>query len=430
MKKPGSRRTAAVVAATLGLGVIAAPLLGAAGSARAATVTPGVSKSTIRIGINVINLNSVAQFTHGLTQGDFEGAYTALIDRLNKHGGIDGRKIVPTFETINPLTSSAAAAACTQLTEDDTVFAVIGEFNGSDPECYVSAHNTPVVGGSMTDALLASAKAAWVSTSPNNDALEPAAVVAAAKAGVFKGKRVGVLAASDDAPGLDANVMAALKSNGVKPKLKATVENDAGDSEATYQQISGVLAPKFQSVGVNVLITIGDASTTWIDATGGGTYHPQLMATFYPDTSVSGANAAVVKQAVTAYTKPLAYAGKPVGWADPSLQPCIKTAKAAGVKFSNPVTTPSTSNDESYIAVAQSCGILKLFTAILARAGRNLTVDSFGHAADTLGRIEIPGLGAATYNKVNPAGTFPLYLYRWNTAKHRWDISAKPFGAT
>ena len=117
-----------------------------------------------------------------------------------------------------------------------------------------------------------------------------------------------------------------------------------------------MFVPKFQTAGVNVLVAIGEASTTWVDATGSGTYHPLLVGTNYPDmtAAIAGgakANAAVVADAVTIYTKPLVNAGKAVGWADPSLQRCAKIDQAAGVKFSNPVTVTN-AKDISFAAVS------------------------------------------------------------------------------
>ena len=246
-----------------------------------------------------IDLSSVVQYTSGLTQGDFKGAFTALIANLNKKGGINGRKIVPTFVNPNPLQSSSATA-CTQLTEDDNVFAVIGQFYSIDPQCYVAQHATPVVGGTMTNAGLAAAKAPWFTAAPNADVLEPAAVSAAAKAGVFKGKTVGPSLTSGANPGVLANVLATLKRSGVKPKVTATAQANAGDPAATFQQVSGVFVPKFQTAGVNVLVAIGEASTTWVDATGSGTYHPLLVGTNYPDMTAAIAGGAKANAAVVA----------------------------------------------------------------------------------------------------------------------------------
>ena len=432
MKQRASRPTAAVVAAALGLGVIAAPGFVAAGPSGAAIVTQGVTKTTISLGVNVIDFSSVAQFTHGLTQGDFQGAYTALIDQLNKHGGIGGRKVVPTFVTTNPIRATSGDASCTQLTEDVKVFAVTGEFSNNLP-CFLETHPTPVVGGEMSNSVLAKAAAPWVSTAPNNDLLEPAAVAAAAQAGVFKGKKVGVLDSADDPPSVVSGIAKALRQHGVRPTVTSTLENNTSDAEATVQQVEGVVVPKFQSDGVDVVIASGATSISWIDATGSGSYHPQLMASNFTQTSttISGGskvNPVVVAHAVSAYTKPLVNAGKAIGWADPSLQHCVQIAKSAGVKFKSPVVAKG--EDESYEAVVTACDNLALFSAIATKAGTHLTAGSFAAAADHLGPIEIPGLGMASYDKANPAGSFPLFLYRWDGTTQQWAASANPYGMT
>ena len=433
MRNKRTRSAAGVLAALAAPAAIWAAV-GTASPAGAAG-TPGVTRSAIRIGVTSIDLSSVTDLTHGLDQGDFQATYSALIDEVNEQGGIDGRKLVPTFVTINPLESSSSSAACTQLTEDDKVFAVIGEFYTDGPECFVADHATPVVGGTMTDAELARAKAPWVTATPNRDVVVPAAVAAAARAGVLKGKKVGLLIPSGLDPGVVAQVTKVLHQHGVTPKFTATTENDASDIEAILQQISGVLVPKLQAAGVEVVIAVGVASTLWVDATGSGTYHPQLVGTDYSDTTaaISGKSAtttSVAAHAVTMYTRPLAAGAKAIGWADPSLQRCARIDRAASVKFSNPVTTPPTSNDDSYIAVAQSCQVMTLFQAVLAKAGKNLTDTTFANAADTLGSVEVPGLGTTTYDKADPAGSFPLYLYRWDQAKKEWAVSARSYGNT
>lgn len=62
-------------------------------------------------------------------QGDQENAWRALVDDLNKRGGLAGRKVVPVFfdlaaeDAFNP--NAGAQKACTRWTEDRPVFAAI-----------------------------------------------------------------------------------------------------------------------------------------------------------------------------------------------------------------------------------------------------------------------------------------------------------------
>ena len=54
--------------------------------------------------------------------GDYEKTYKAVIDDLNKNGGINGRKVVPVIQKIDPLGTAPSEEACLKFTEDDHVF--------------------------------------------------------------------------------------------------------------------------------------------------------------------------------------------------------------------------------------------------------------------------------------------------------------------
>ena len=88
--------------------------------------------------------------------------YGALIKAINSSGGINGRMIKADYVAVNPIGSDSSTAACTQLTEDDKVFAVIGFLQNNDSTCYTNLHPTPIIGGTMTTQLLSGAKGAMV----------------------------------------------------------------------------------------------------------------------------------------------------------------------------------------------------------------------------------------------------------------------------
>jgi hypothetical protein len=75
--------------------VVLATVLGAAGVAWAAAA-PGVSKDEIKLGVTYVDLEAIRDVTD-INHGDYETTYKAVIDDLNKKGGVNGRKIVPVF---------------------------------------------------------------------------------------------------------------------------------------------------------------------------------------------------------------------------------------------------------------------------------------------------------------------------------------------
>jgi len=84
----------------LALFVVLGAVLGVVGVAWAAT--PGVSKDEIKIGVTYPDLDAIRAVTD-ISHGDYKTTYNAVIDDLNKKGGINGRKVVPVFAPINPM---------------------------------------------------------------------------------------------------------------------------------------------------------------------------------------------------------------------------------------------------------------------------------------------------------------------------------------
>ncbi len=421
------------VALACAITVASAALSATAAEAKVAAIgsTQGVTSSTITIGVPYVDLAAVAQFTSGLNQGNYPAVYGALIKAINNSGGVNGRMIKADYVAVNPIGSDSSTAACTQLTEDDKVFAVIGFLQNNDSTCYTNLHQTPIIGGTMTTQLLAGAKAPWFDTSPIDNVIEPAVINAAAKAGVFKGKKVAVLRLSNEASGLTNSVTNALKRNGVKPVATATVIANTSDPEASLQQINGVVSLKFKAAGANIVIPVGQAGQTWGNATASGSYHPQVVApnynAFSAYTTGNGVSPAVVANAVTGYVQPLSVGTKPLGWTDPSLQRCVNTVKGAGQSVNTPMASIGSST-QTFVSVLQACQYLALFQAIAKKAGKNLTTASFQKAGNTLGSVHIPGLGNGTYSKASPAGSFPLYLYKWSQSQKTWVPSPISYG--
>ena len=123
------------------LRTLGVPLL--AGTTAAATQTQGVTATTINVGVPYVDLAALASLGLHIDQGSYPDAYNALISNINAHGGINGRKIKLFLDAVNPTGTAATATACTQLIQDDKVFAVMGPLQ---PECYQAA-GIPVVNG-------------------------------------------------------------------------------------------------------------------------------------------------------------------------------------------------------------------------------------------------------------------------------------------
>ena len=304
--------------------VVLVTVLGIAGVAWAAT--PGVSKDEIKIGVTYPDLDAIRDVTD-ISHGDYKTTYNAVIDQLNKQGGVNGRKVVPVFAPINPIGTAPAQEACLKLTEDEKVFATVGFFYFDAPLCYVSQHDTPILGGTMDPTYLKQAKAPWM-TLDSGPEVTPRAVDALVKSGDLKGK-VGVVGvASEEKNLLDAAVLPSLKRNGIKNTV-AIIDAPLSDTVAATQQ-AGTIAEKFKSEGIKTVLLVGAAPSAFSNALKNTDYRPKLVGT--PFSTFQGA--ALNKATDPALWKGSATADIAADFNDPSLQKCYSTVtKATGDKI-------------------------------------------------------------------------------------------------
>jgi hypothetical protein len=106
---------------------------------------PGVTATTINIGL-LYSVNggaaNAAVGAGGISQGDQKANDQILIDDINAHGGVLGRKLVPIFHAIDATSAdtidSQLQAACDDLTQDHKVFVVFSGGTESFKQCIQS----------------------------------------------------------------------------------------------------------------------------------------------------------------------------------------------------------------------------------------------------------------------------------------------------
>jgi hypothetical protein len=371
---------------------------------------------------NVINID----------QGDFVTSYRALIDDVNAHGGVAGRKLVPYFGAVNPIGTAGAAVACTQLTEDDKVFVVLGFFNASDPLCYLDTHGVPIIGGPATGATLTPAqqqaeKATWFYYQLSNDHLIPKELDVFSQEHVFSGRKVGVVATSADQSVLQSLVLPELQKLGVNVVQTAINDVSPTDINASNQQWA-LIAQKLQSVGADVVVAAGEnASAAWPAAlqANHSTYHPRLVATNFDSLaswvgSKAGYDPAVLPGAVSAVSALPQYAT----WSEPSVQHCVSLIKAAHPKEA--VITPTVANQGkepgTYVSAEEACTDVALLVDILQAAGRNLTLNTFQTAGESLTNVSLPGSpDPYHFGPGHHDGNGAIIIYTWNPATKVFD---------
>ena len=255
------------------------------GSASGATedqAARGVTPTSIKLGITYLDTSAIKNIVN-IDPGNFQVAYTALIDQINAKGGVNGRKIVPVFEPIDPIGTGPAATACTTLTEDDKVFAVIGFFQAADTACYLQTHDTPLIGATPSKASAAQSKAPWFNDVISDNDLVPKEMAAFNQERVFAKKKVAVVGDTSDQAEVDL-VLSELKK--LKVDVVQTATNSVPDTDqAATDSEYAVIAQKFKTSGANVVIAVGDAGVSWPEALqdNQSTYLPRLIVPDYSD---------------------------------------------------------------------------------------------------------------------------------------------------
>jgi hypothetical protein len=375
--------------------------------------TQGVTATTIRVGIPYVDVGAAPLRALGVSMnwGSVPDAFNALIRDINAHGGINGRKIVPYIVAVNPVGTAPAATACTQLTEDDSVFVVIAPL---DATCYLQ-HNVPVV-GSIYPAGHSSTLAQDFTPTPPAAAYDPLELTVFAKQGVFKHKKVALFGG-----GLgDESELGSVKADLAKlhiPVVTTAVDTaPQGDAVASNAQM-GPIAQRFQSDGVDEVVAVGTGAAVWPEGLSAiqSSYNPPWVATNEDD--FNGAvgsedNPAYLSKVVTSnsLTPPK------VTWNNAGTQRCVHVIKKAyptdDIKAYD-ATLPS--SEATWTSVEIACPAVALFDDIAEAAGRNLSVSSFVHAGYGLRDQVLPGASARiSFAPDRPYELGPVYMVHYD----------------
>jgi hypothetical protein len=348
-----------------------------------------------------------------ISWGSVPDAFNAVINNINAHGGINGRKIVPYIVAVNPTGTAPAATACTQLTEDDNVFVAIAPLQAT---CYLQ-HNVPVVASIYASGNAPNVAQDFTITPPNS-AFDPLQLSVYDKQGVFTHKKVAVFGGD---PG-DQSEVASVQSDLAKlhvPVVTTAVDSaPQGDLAAENGQITDI-AQRFQSAGVNEAVAVGDGSSIWPEGLSAiqSTYNPPWVAT--NESNFTGAvgghySPAYLSNVVTSspLTPPAAI------WNNAGTQQCVHLIKKAYPSDQiNAYSATLPESEATFMSVELACTDMALFSDIAKAAGKNLTVASFVHAGYGLKNLLLPGAGAPlSFGPGRPYALGPVYMVHYDPA--------------
>ena len=394
-----------------------------AGTEASAAPAPGVTSTTIQVGLPYLDLAALQAIGLNINQGSYPEAFNALIDNQNAQGGINGRKIALSQASVNPTSTASSASACTQLVQDDKVFVALGRSTRSATNRLAWRPSTETMGGTLSPSA-----APNFTLTPPSAAFDPLQIGVFTKEGIFKGKKVGVISASVDQAEVPV-VLAALKKQHVDVVQSAVDSAPQNDTAASDQQIQ-VISQRFKTDGVNVVVGVGTGASAWLTGVNGiqSTYAPRIVATSYSDfagtvSAKGGDDPTYLQGAITATAIP----SQQVFWNDPAVQTCVRIIKKAypSTAIGNPIGAAANA-PTTWVAAENTCQDMALFTAIAKAAGKNLTARSFAQAGFGLHDVSIPGMGGPVSFDGHPYATGPVYLVTYDTSSQQMVTASKP----
>ncbi len=401
MRNASTRRTTLTICVITLL--LAALTLGATSRASDSGTTQGVTKDEIKIAIPLVDFDAIKDFVD-YTFGDTEAISKVFVDDINKNGGINGRKLVPVYKKYPPIPGMKPdpASLCTQFTEDDKVFAVVGvfiDFTGQGQKCLTTEHNVIHIGHELDQPFIDDAPGGLMLTPDRTkEHVASALINLMASTGKLKGKTVAVVADKNNESRADDVIVPALKKAKVKTGSTAILNITGTDTTAAQAQVDSFVE-KWKTEGVNMVFLAGNLVSAKQFAESIKAGLPKATLVTDTDTTLDQA-----KGEQDAGVKPNPYEGMISGtgltqserWANksPVLQKCVDVyEKATGTKVPGPNERKTTSDGKQINtdqSVTDACGDLVMFKTIAERVGKDLTVKNWQKTVDSFGKIDLP----------------------------------------
>jgi hypothetical protein len=373
----------------------------------------GVTADTIKVGVVAVDLESVRDFVD-LDHGSYEAAYSALIEEVNRSGGVLGRRIEMVFDQYLPIGTLAMDTICTRFTQDEEVFAVLGGLQNDGPLCYTALNDTAMIGSTQNDRRLEKSTAPWFTGVRNSDAVLEVILRGFAREGVFDGAKVAVVAAIADLREVEDNALPLLTELGVEPVDVSFIQASVIDTVAAESEVR-LITERQESEGADLVLAVGGGVAQYVGGLETVAYRPRVATTSLGSLRAlirdrSGRDLSLLEGSVAGNT------AEQLGWwDDPAIQECIRIVEAAGEPTILDPNTRLVDEPENIVSVAAACRDVSLFVAIATAAGPDLTNESFAAAGADLGEFHVPGLGEALYGPDTPDGGVPVFFYEWDT---------------
>ena len=357
----------------------------------------GVTATEIKLGISLSDFDCIKQYVDSIFVGQ-EQIYQAFIDDINKKGGINGRKIVPVIHKFCPIPDpQRLATICTKFTEDDKVFAVIGNLfdqTGNAQTCIAKRHKTPLFAFMLTQEIINKSPPGLI-VLPGNTAERVTTVLTGLlqKNHTVDGKKVGILGETTTASAVKKSVEPALRQLGVQTGSTAILQIAGADTTSAQGQLDSFIE-RWKGEGTNALFITGTqvASKQFVEKVRKEMPDVMLL-TDVSDVQRFG------QEETQAGRKPNPYEGiiSATGPTDTesdhgaNWKECARIYKEQTGKDAPDSTVvipgPDGKTIDTNQAIRDTCQLVTLFYDIATKAGQYLNIETWVNAVDNYGPI-------------------------------------------
>jgi ABC-type branched-subunit amino acid transport system substrate-binding protein len=363
---------------------------------------PGVTATTIKVGVSLVDFNCIKQFVDSI-RVDQNKNYQAFIDDVNAKGGILGRKIVPVYETFCPIGSTAAVSLCTKFTEDEKVFAVLGnfvDFSGDAQTCLAKQHDTPLMTFQLTQAVMdKSPPGLIVEPGQNPERVDSVLISLMKKQHTLDGKKVAILGETTSEQVVKNSVEPQLKKLGVQTGTTAILGISGSDTTAAQNQLDSFIE-RWKSEGVNAVYISGTqvASQQFVEKLRGEMPDVTLVSDI-TDVLTFGQEEQHIGKKPNPYEGIISTDGPTAKEYDDSSNWAYCSdvyKKETGKDAPNAeavVPGPDGKTLDTYGSINDACQLVTMFADIVTKVGKYLNANNWVHAVDTYGKIRNMGGG-------------------------------------
>jgi ABC-type branched-subunit amino acid transport system substrate-binding protein len=394
------------------------------------TLGPGVTANSVKLGISLVQFKCIQSFID-FTRPHQEEVYQAFIDDVNKKGGVNGRKIVADFHEECPLnpTSDLLVSVCTHFTDDDKVFAVMGNLSDAAQDaaihtCIAKKHKTPVLTFDLTKSMMDQAPGGMMifpGTTPERSVAVLFELLQ--KQGVLNGKKLAVLAEQTSEVSVRSAVLPAIKKTGVPTGTTAYLTINGPDTTAAQAQLDAIIE-RWKSENVNALFITGENAVTkqfvekitqqmpgvtLMTDTGDALFQGE-------DETKAGANPNPYQGLYIAQGYRAQDYAKSENWKYCKSIYEAQTGKTAPSPTADikTVVDGKELQDQTYNLINDACQMISTFTQILAKTGQYPNADNWVAAVNSFGPIINRGGGpyaSLTQGKYDDDDTFQLQQF-------------------